>query len=100
MVVETVEKRPGAKSLRRFRGDASKVQVRGPGLKKARTNQLQSFTIDVKDAGKEKLHDANQKRVHIYLFVRVYFLELPQLHFLILTIIKKRVFFLLKAIMQ
>lgn len=52
MVVETVEKRPGAKSLRRFRGDASKVNVRGPGLKKARCNQTQTFTIDVKDAGK------------------------------------------------
>ncbi|XP_062570690.1 filamin-A-like isoform X5 [Saccostrea cucullata] len=51
MVVETVEKKPGAKSLRRFRGDASKVQVRGPGLKKARTNQTQTFSIDVKDAG-------------------------------------------------
>uniref|UniRef100_A0A8W8J420 Filamin-C n=3 Tax=Magallana gigas TaxID=29159 RepID=A0A8W8J420_MAGGI len=40
-----------AKSLRRFRGDASKVNVRGPGLKKARCNQTQTFTIDVKDAG-------------------------------------------------
>lgn len=51
MVVETVEKQPGAKSLARFRGDAGRVTVRGPGLKKAAINRLQSFTVDVKDAG-------------------------------------------------
>uniref|UniRef100_A0A194AJE0 Putative filamin-A-like protein isoform X7 n=1 Tax=Pinctada fucata TaxID=50426 RepID=A0A194AJE0_PINFU len=56
MVVETVDKKPGAKSLRRFKGDASKVTVRGPGLKKARMNSQQSFTIDVKDAGHAMLY--------------------------------------------
>ncbi|XP_063444322.1 filamin-A-like isoform X4 [Mytilus trossulus] len=51
MVVETVEKQPGQKSLARFKGDAGRVVVRGPGLKKAVPGRLQSFTVDVKDAG-------------------------------------------------
>lgn len=53
MVVETVEKQPGQKSLARFKGDAGRVVVRGPGLKKAVPGRLQSFTVDVKDAGKD-----------------------------------------------
>ncbi|KAK7498578.1 hypothetical protein BaRGS_00010238 [Batillaria attramentaria] len=56
MVVETVEKKVGAGGkVRRLRGDASKIVARGPGLKKAFTNQLQSFSIDVKDAGEALL---------------------------------------------
>lgn len=56
MVVETVEKKVGAGGkVRRLRGDASKIIARGPGLKKAFTNQLQSFSIDVKDAGEALL---------------------------------------------
>lgn len=51
MVVETVEKQPGAKSLARFKGDAGRVSVRGPGLKKPMTGRLTSFTVDVKEAG-------------------------------------------------
>ena len=53
MVVETVEKKQGAGGkTRKFRGDASKVVAKGQGLKKAFTNRLQNFQIDVKDAGK------------------------------------------------
>lgn len=52
MVVETVEKKPGSKVTKKFRGDASKVVARGPGVKKAFLNRLQNLTLDVKDAGK------------------------------------------------
>ncbi|XP_025077978.1 filamin-A-like isoform X3 [Pomacea canaliculata] len=56
MVVETVEKKTGVGGkVRRFRGDASKVVAKGPGLKKAFTNRLQSFTIETKDAGEALL---------------------------------------------
>ncbi|XP_012936132.1 filamin-A [Aplysia californica] len=52
MAVETVEKKAGAGGkTRKLRGDASKVVAKGPGLKKAFTNRLQNFTVDVKDAG-------------------------------------------------
>lgn len=52
MAVETVEKKAGAGGkVKKLRGDASKVSVKGPGLKKAFTNRVQNFTIDVKDAG-------------------------------------------------
>jgi len=52
MAVETVEKKAGAGNRhRKLRGDASKVTVSGPGLKKAFTNRLMNFTIGVKDAG-------------------------------------------------
>ena len=51
MVVETVEKKPGSKVTKKFHGDASKVTVRGPGIKKAFMNRAQNLTIDVKDAG-------------------------------------------------
>ena len=53
MVVETVEKKAGAGGkIRKFRGDASKVLVKGQGLKKAFTNRLMNFQIETKDAGK------------------------------------------------
>lgn len=52
MVVETMEKKHGGKSVKRMRGDASKVVARGQGLKKIRTNQQLSFSIDTKEAGK------------------------------------------------
>lgn len=51
MVVETVEKKPGAKVSKKFRGDASKVVARGPGVKKAFLNRLQNLTLETKDAG-------------------------------------------------
>ena len=51
MVVETVEKKPGSKVTKKFHGDASKVTVKGPGIKKAFMNRAQNFTIDTKDAG-------------------------------------------------
>ena len=51
MVVETVEKKAGGKVGKKFRGDASKVTVRGPGLKKAFLNRAQNITVDVKEAG-------------------------------------------------
>ena len=52
MVVETVEKKAGAGGkVRKFRGDASKVVAKGQGLKKAFTNRLMNFLVDIKDAG-------------------------------------------------
>lgn len=51
MVVETVEKKGGVGGGKRFRGDASKVRVGGPGLKKAMTGRLLAVNVDVKDAG-------------------------------------------------
>ncbi|XP_076455178.1 filamin-A-like isoform X2 [Babylonia areolata] len=56
MVVETVEKKAGmGGKTRKFRGDASKVAAKGQGLKKAFTNRVLSFTLDVKDAGEALL---------------------------------------------
>ncbi|XP_053387060.1 filamin-A-like isoform X2 [Mercenaria mercenaria] len=55
MVVETVEKKPGSKVSKRFRGDASKVVARGPGIKKAFLNRVQNLTLDVKEAGNAML---------------------------------------------
>ena len=54
MVVETVEKKPGSKVAKKFRGDASKVVARGPGIKKAFLNRAQNLTLDVRDAGKNR----------------------------------------------
>uniref|UniRef100_A0A0B7AYU4 Uncharacterized protein n=1 Tax=Arion vulgaris TaxID=1028688 RepID=A0A0B7AYU4_9EUPU len=52
MIVETVEKKAGAGSKnKKLRGDASKVVVKGAGLKKAFANRALNFTVDVKDAG-------------------------------------------------
>lgn len=55
MVVETVEKKPGSKTTKKFRGDASKVVARGAGLKKAFMNRAQNFSIDVREAGQALL---------------------------------------------
>ncbi|XP_055876740.1 filamin-A-like isoform X2 [Biomphalaria glabrata] len=52
MAVETVEKKAGAGGVRRkLTGDASKVIAKGPGLKKAFTNRVQTFNVEIKDAG-------------------------------------------------
>jgi len=51
MVVETVDKKPGQKATKKFRGDASKVVARGPGIKKAFLNRAQNITLEIKDAG-------------------------------------------------
>ena len=51
MVVETVEKKPGSKVTKKFHGDASKVTIKGPGIKKAFMNRAQNFTVDTRDAG-------------------------------------------------
>merc|ERR1712038_723769 len=51
LAVETVEKKEGAVTKKRFHSDASKVQVKGNGLKKAFFNRLANFTIDVTGAG-------------------------------------------------
>ncbi|XP_067672401.1 filamin-A-like isoform X3 [Haliotis asinina] len=55
MVVETVEKKPGAKTTKKFRGDASKVTCKGNGLKKCFTNRVLNITVDVRDAGQAML---------------------------------------------
>lgn len=55
MVVETVEKKPGAVSKKRFVGDASKITAKGPGLKKAFVNRPANFTVDVAGAGMDIL---------------------------------------------
>ena len=52
MSVETVEKKAGAGG-KKLRGDASKVVVKGAGLKRAMTNRVQNLTVDVKEAGKD-----------------------------------------------
>lgn len=49
--METVEKKPGAVTTKRFHGDASKVVAKGNGLKKAFVNRPANFTVEVKDAG-------------------------------------------------
>jgi len=51
LAVETVEKKPGAEKKKRFVGDATKVQVKGTGFKKAFINRPATFTIDVTGAG-------------------------------------------------
>ena len=51
-MVETVEKKPGAVTKKRFHGDASKVVAKGNGLKKAFMNRPATFTLECKDAGK------------------------------------------------
>jgi filamin len=55
LVVETVEKKPGAVSKKKLHGDASKVVAKGNGLKKAFQNRAATFTIDPKDAGQGML---------------------------------------------
>lgn len=53
LVVETVEKKPGAAPKKRFHGDAAKIMTKGNGIKKAFANRNANFSIDVKDAGKK-----------------------------------------------
>lgn len=51
LVVETVEKKPGASPKKKFVGDASKVVAKGNGLQKAFMGRPATFTVDVKGAG-------------------------------------------------
>ena len=51
LVIETVEKKPGAKVKHRFVGDASKVVAKGNGLKKAFAGRAANFSVEVKGAG-------------------------------------------------
>jgi len=55
MAVETVEKKSGGSKARRLIGDASKVTVSGPGIKKCFTNRLMNVSVNVKDAGQALL---------------------------------------------
>ena len=52
LYVETVEKKPGATKAKRFTGDASKVVIQGPGIKKGFPGRPSQFNLDCKDAGK------------------------------------------------
>ena len=51
LVVETVEKKPGAAPKKKFVGDASKVVAKGNGLQKAFMGRPATFTVDTKGAG-------------------------------------------------
>jgi len=51
LAVETSEKKEGAVTKKRFHSDASKIMVKGTGLKKAFFNRAATFTIDVTGAG-------------------------------------------------
>lgn len=51
LVVETVEKKPGGSTKKKFVGDASKVVAKGNGLQKAFCNRPATFTVDTKGAG-------------------------------------------------
>jgi len=51
LFVETVEKKPGAVTAKRFHGDASRVVASGNGLKKGFSGRAANFTLDIKDAG-------------------------------------------------
>jgi len=53
--VETVEKKPGLSRARSFQGDASKVLIQGTGLKKGFVGRAGTFTLDVKDAGIDRI---------------------------------------------
>lgn len=55
MQFETTEKKPGLLRSKSFVGDAGKVIVQGPGLKKGFLGRAANFTIDVKDAGQALL---------------------------------------------
>lgn len=55
LFVETVEKKPGQASAKRFHGDASRVVAQGNGLKKGLANRPCAFTLDFKDAGQALL---------------------------------------------
>lgn len=49
ITLETQEKKGGVKKV--LKGDATKVVVQGPGMKKAFAGRAANFTIEVKDAG-------------------------------------------------
>lgn len=51
IVIETTEKKPGMKVAKKFHGDASKVTLKGLGLKKAFQNRVANFNVDVTGAG-------------------------------------------------
>jgi len=51
LAVETVEKKPGKVSKKKFVGDASKVVAKGNGLQKAFCNRMATFNVDTKGAG-------------------------------------------------
>lgn len=53
MYIEAVEKKPGR--VKQFHGDATKVVVHGPGLKKGFMGRAANFNIDIKDAGQDLL---------------------------------------------
>jgi filamin len=53
--VETVEKKPGVVSAKRFHGDAKRVIANGNGLKKGFSGRSATFTLDFKDAGQAAL---------------------------------------------
>lgn len=55
LFVETVEKKPGSSKSKRFHGDATKVIAQGNGLKKGYPGRAGTFTLDVKDAGKQRI---------------------------------------------
>ena len=51
LVVETVAKKEGKQTTKKFHSDASKVMAKGNGLKKAFMNRPATYNIDVKGAG-------------------------------------------------
>jgi len=51
IAIETVEKKPGQAPKKKFVGDASKVVVKGTGLKKLFINRPATITVDVAGAG-------------------------------------------------
>jgi filamin len=55
LYVETTEKKPGLLRSKSFMGDASKVYLTGPGLKKGFCGRAANFSVDIKDAGQALL---------------------------------------------
>merc|ERR1711931_143693 len=51
LAIEAVEKKPGQAPKKKFIGDASKVVVKGTGLKKLFLNRPAAITVDVAGAG-------------------------------------------------
>ena len=50
-MIETLEKKPGMVAAKKFHGDASKVTLKGLGLKKAFQNRVAVINVDVTGAG-------------------------------------------------
>ena len=50
-MIETLEKKPGMVAAKKFHGDASKVTLKGLGLKKAFQNRAAVINVDVTGAG-------------------------------------------------